>query len=333
MKPANPRDIAWQPSAALSMLKQRAGLLERIRSFFRARNVLEVETPVLSAAGTPSPVLESFRALYGGPGVSQARNLYLHTSPEFAMKRLVAAGSGSIYQICKVFRNGEAGKLHNPEFTLLEWYRVGFNDTRLMDEVESFMRNMIGQQGQPAKYDRIAYRELFQRYAGVDGLEATVADLQECLRSRGLGCPAGLAATDLDGWRDLVLSEVIVPQLVDEVLFVYDYPASQAALARLRPGLPSVAQRFELYWRGLELANGFCELTSAREQSQRFTLENQQRHEQGLSDVDLDSRFLAALQSGLPDCSGVAVGVDRLLMVATGKDDIRDVLAFPIDRA
>ncbi len=333
MKPDKARDLPWQPCAALSMLQQRADLLDRIRRFFRARNVLEVETPVLSAAGTPSPVLESFRALYRGPGVSRARTLYLHTSPEFAMKRLLAAGSGSIYQICKVFRNGEAGKLHNPEFTLLEWYRVGFDDIRLMDEVESFMRNMIAQEDQPAKYARVAYRELFQRYAGVDGLEATVGDLQACLRSRNIGCPAGLAATDSDGWRDLVLSEVIVPQLVDEVLFVYDYPASQAALARLRPGLPAVAQRFELYWRGLELANGFYELTSAREQSQRFAREKQQRREQELPDVDLDTRFLAALQSGLPDCSGVAVGVDRLLMVAAGKDDIRDVLAFPIDRA
>lgn len=333
MKPDKAHDIAWQPCAALSMLKRRARLLDRIRSFFRARDVLEVETPVLSAAGTPSPVLESFRALYRGPGVSRARTLYLHTSPEFAMKRLLAAGSGSVYQICKVFRNGEAGTLHNPEFTLLEWYRVGFNDIRLMDEVESFMRNMIAQEDQPAKYARVAYRELFQRYAGVDGLEATVADLQACLRSRNVGYPAGLAATDSDGWRDLVLSEVIVPQLVDEVLFVYDYPASQAALARLRPGSPAVAQRFELYWRGLELANGFYELTSAREQSQRFAREKQQRREQALPDVDLDTRFLAALESGLPDCSGVAVGVDRLLMVVAGKDDIRDVLAFPIDRA
>jgi lysyl-tRNA synthetase class 2 len=333
MKLDEARDIAWQPCAALSMLTERAGLLDRMRGFFRVREVLEVETPVLSAAGTPSPMLESFRASYRGPGVPGGRNLYLHTSPEFAMKRLLAAGSGSIYQICKVFRNGEAGTLHNPEFTLLEWYRVGFDATQLMDEVEAFMRDMLARQAQPAEYGRLAYRELFQRYAGVDGLEATVADLQACLRSRDIGCPAGLAATDLDGWRDLVLSEVIVPQLVDEVLFVYDYPASQAALARLRPGSPSVAQRFELYWRGLELANGFCELTSAREQSQRFTLEEQQRRERGLPAVDVDSRFLAALQSGLPDCSGVAVGVDRLLMVATGKDDIRDVLAFPIDRA
>ena len=333
MKRDQAGDIPWQPCATFAVLKQRAGLLDQIRSFFRARDVLEVDTPVLSAAGTPSPVLENFRAVYRGPGVSQARTLYLHTSPEFAMKRLLAAGSGSIYQICKVFRNGEAGRLHNPEFTLLEWYRVGFDDHQLMDEVESFMRHMIPQAHQPGEYHRVAYRELFQRYAGVDGLAATAVDLRDCLRSRSLGCPAGLATTDLDGWRDLVLSEVIPPQLVDDVLFVYDYPASQAALARLRPGAPAVAQRFELYWRGLELANGFYELTSAREQSRRFALERQQRRERKLPDVDLDARFLAALRAGLPDCCGVAVGVDRLLMVAAGKDDIRDVLAFPFDRA
>lgn len=323
----------WRPRASLEALEQRARLLDRIRHFFRQRDVLEVETPILSQAGIPSPALESFTTRYRGPALPGPTDLYLHTSPEFPMKRLLAAGCGSIFQICKVFRNGEAGRLHNPEFTMLEWYRTGFDEFRLMDEVESLLHEVLPDGVDLPRIERISYRRLFQTCAGVDGLTATVTDLQTCLGIRGIEFSTAVEGQGLDGWRDLVLTRVILPVLNDRVLFVYDYPETQAALARLREGTPPVARRFELFWRGIELANGFRELTDAAEQSRRFAVEQQQRRMQELPDVALDARLVAALQAGLPDCSGVAIGVDRLLMIVTGRNDIRDVLAFPVDRA
>ncbi len=320
----------WQPAAEPDILRLRARLLARLRTFFAEQGVLEVDTPALSAAATPSPALASFETCYHGPGGK--RRLYLHTSPEFPMKRLLAAGSGPIYQVCKVFRDGEAGRLHNPEFTLLEWYRPGFGATELMAETEALLRHLLaGIRSLPA-FRSITYRELFRRFAGVDGLEATVAELRQALAGRGIEPPAGLPEDDPDPWRDLVLTTLVEPCL-EGAWFVCDYPASQAALARLRSDDPAVAERFELYLDGVELANGFVELGDAVEQRARFEAENAARSAAGLPEMPLDERLLAALEAGLPDCAGIALGFDRLLMYAAGRADIREVLAFPFERA
>lgn len=324
----------WQPSATLDTLRLRARLLARVRHFFAVRDVLEVETPALSAAATPAPHLASFALDYRGPHAPADGRLYLHTSPEYPMKRLLAVGSGSIFQFCRVFRDGEAGARHNPEFTLLEWYRVGFGLDRLVDEVECLLRSVLaGVRALPAA-ERCSYRELFQRYAGVDGLTADMADLRACLERHGHRPPAGMtdANDSLDGWRDLVLTHVIEPQLRG-LVFVRDYPASQAALARVIEGTPPVAARFECYLDGVELANGFHELADAAEQRRRFTAENRERSAAGLPELPLDERLLAALNAGFPDCSGVALGFDRLVMCAIGTRRIEDVLAFDIARA
>lgn len=324
----------WQPSATLEVLRLRARLLARIRHFFAVRGVLEVETPTLSAAATTAPHLASFSVDYRGPQAPAGGRLYLHTSPEFPMKRLLAAGSGSIYQLCRVYRDGELGARHNPEFTLLEWYRVGFGLDRLIDEVEALLRSVLaGVRSLPAA-ERLSYRELFLRYAGVDGLTADAAALRACLEAQGHRPPAGMGDAEywLDAWRDLVLTHVIEPQLRG-LVFVRDYPASQAALARVVDGAPPVAARFECYLDGVELANGFHELADADEQQRRFAAENRARSAAGLPQQPPDARLLAALQAGLPECSGVALGFDRLVMRASGAQRIEDVLAFDLARA
>lgn len=249
------------------------------------------------------------------------------------MKRLLAAGSGSIYQICKVFRSGEAGRLHNPEFTLIEWYRVGFSYHALMDEVAAFLAETLADIRAVEPPERLSYREAFLRYAAVDPHAAAAAELAGAARAHGVAV-SGLAATDRDAWRDLLLTHVVEPRLGrGRPTFLCDYPASAAALARLRPGTPPVAERFELYWEGVELANGFQELTDAREQRLRFERDRRQRRERGLPDVPHDERLLAAMEYGLPDCSGVALGFDRLVMLAARANAIADVIAFPSERA
>lgn len=329
----------WQPSATWEVLRLRARLLTRVRHFFDARGVLEVETPALSAAATPAPHLNSLGVDYHGPHGPAGGRLYLHTSPEYPMKRLLAAGSGSLYQICRVFRDGEAGMRHNPEFTLLEWYRVGFGLDRLMDEVEQLLRSVLAGVREVPVAEYLSYRDLFLRYAGVDGLTADAATLRACYEERGHHAPAGMSDASngdapgaLDQWRDLVLTHVIEPQL-GGLVFVYGYPASQAALARIDSGPPPTAARFECYLDGVELANGFHELANADEQRCRFEAENGSRMQRGLQPMPLDERLLAALQSGLPDCSGVALGFDRMMMYASGARRIEEVLAFPIANA
>jgi len=322
----------WQPTATLDTLRLRARLLARVRQFFAQRGVLEVETAMLSAAATPAPHLDSFTVDYRGPHAPPSGRLYLHTSPEFPMKRLLAAGSGSIYQLCRVFRDGEAGARHNPEFTLLEWYRVGFELPRLIDEVERLLRSVLaGLRELPAAV-HYPYRELFMKYAGVDGLLAGADELRVCLEQEGHHPPAELGADDVDAWRDLVLTHIIEPQLTG-LVFVTDYPVSSAALARIIPDTPPVAARFECYLDGLELANGFHELSDAAEQRQRFEQENAVRAAMGQARMPLDEHLLAALRNGLPDCSGVALGFDRLMLCATGAKRIEDVLAFGLGRA
>lgn len=314
----------WRPTASLPALRARAALLGGIRSFFSRRDVLEVETPQLSGAAATDPALESF----GVPVTGAPR--FLHTSPEFPMKRLLCAGSGDIYQIARVFRAGEAGRLHNPEFTLLEWYRTGFNGARLMDEVEALVRELAGGDD-PGPAGSFTYTEVFSRHVGLDPMRADEGELAACAAAHGIDLTGSL---DRDGWLDLLMSRLVVPALPSEQLtFICDYPASQAALARVRPGMPPVAERFELYWGSMELANGFHELNDATEQAARFRRDLALRRTRGLPPVPVDERLLGALESGLPDCAGVALGLDRLLMCLTGASHIREVLAFPWEKA
>ena len=310
----------WQPAADIDALRARAGLLARIREFFANRNVLEVDTPLLCSSGVTDPAIEPL-VVERGASVREAR--YLQTSPEYALKRLLAAGSGPIYQLGKAFRDGEAGPRHNPEFTLLEWYRPGMDHHQLMAEVAELVVFCLGER--PVEY--VSYRDLFLGELDLDPLTASIDQLQAHARaSLDLGALSG----DRDMWLDLLMSHLVEPRLAERGLcFVYNYPASQAALARIEEvDGQLVGQRFELYVDGLEIANGYCELTDALEQRQRFVADNERRREYGLAERPLDELLLAALQAGMPECAGVALGVDRLLMLATGNRDIRQVLAF-----
>ncbi|MDD3517301.1 MAG: EF-P lysine aminoacylase EpmA [Chromatiales bacterium] len=314
----------WRPGAERALLERRARMLIGIRAFFSERGVLEVETPILSAAGATDPQLASFRLdTPDGPR-------WLHTSPEFPMKRLLAAGSGDIYQLCRVFRAGEAGVRHNPEFTLLEWYRQGFSVRQLMDELEALVQRLAAER-LDGPTEHVSYRDAFLRHAGFDPLDADVTDCRAHATRLQLGFDGEL---DRDGWLDLILSLAVAPRFPpDRLTFLYDYPASQAALARIRPDDPRVAVRFELFWGELELANGFHELADAAEQRHRFEVDNARRRSEGLSEVAIDERLLAALAHGLPDCSGVALGVDRLFQRISGKTSIGEVMAFDWSRA
>ena len=289
---------------------------------------MEVETPVLSTAAITDPHIESFATRYTGPGHAPGTMLYLHTSPEFPMKRLLAAGSGPIYQLGKVFRQGEAGRRHNPEFTLLEWYRPGFDHHALMDEVAALAAPLLGLEGRCV--EKLSYQEAFLRHAAIDPLAASPDELKAC--ARGLGISGFDDESERNVWLDLILTHAVEPQLGrDGLCFIHDYPASQAALARLNPAKPQLAERFELYYRGVELANGFHELADAGEQRKRFVAELEARKEQGLDMVPLDERLLAALEAGFPPCAGVALGVDRLVMLALGAESLAEVMAFTID--
>ena len=322
--------MEWRPSAELDALRLRAGVLASIRAFFAERGVMEVETPLLSQATSTAPYLESFKTVYRAPGEDAGKTLYLQSSPEFAMKRLLAAGSGAIYQICKAFRNGEAGRLHNPEFSLLEWYRPGFDLDALMDEVEALLLRLLPSQSTL----RLSYAEVFERYLGLDPHRATVQALRDCFRRRQGAEPAGVKAEDRDAWLNLLLTHYIEPQLAAHgLVFIFDYPASQAMLARIRPGSPPLAERFEVYLQGVELANGFHELGDSAEQRRRFEADRSSRREAGLEDIAIDERLLAALAAGLPACSGVALGLDRLIMLVGSSHQLDEVISFPVDRA
>ena len=311
----------WRPRATLPVLRERARLLARIRAFFDERGLWEAQTQILDDGATTDPHIQSLSTRVRGP--DGVRTRYLHTSPEFQMKRLLAAGSGPIYQIATVFRDEEAGARHLPEFTLLEWYRPGWDHHRLMDEVDEFLQVVAG--APPAR--RCTYARAFQEHVGVDPHCATDAALREAAARHCGDVPAALARDEL---LDLLMGVAIEPRLGrDAPLLVYDYPASQAALARIRPGAVPVAERFELYWRGLELANGFHELTDADEQERRFLEDRRRRRAVGLPDVPHDQRLVEALRAGLPPCSGVALGVDRLLMICLDLADIAETVAFP----
>jgi elongation factor P--(R)-beta-lysine ligase len=318
-------EAAWRPTAAVPAVRRRAQALRQAREFFHARGVLEVETPALINAAVSDVNLGSARVELAGQGT-----LFLHTSPEYAMKRLLAAGSGDIYQICRVYRGAERGRQHNPEFTMLEWYRLGFSLDDLMDEVAALVRELSGL---ALPVEKISYREAVGQHAGFDPLEAPDRELQLAAQALGLDQRQAIVA-GRDELLDLIVGARVGPALgVDRLTFVHRYPASQAALARLDAADPRVALRFELYCRGMELANGYHELSDAAEQRRRFAADQEGRRQRGLPVNSLDPHLLAALDAGLPDCAGVALGFDRVLMLALGADRIDDVLAFPVERA
>ncbi|QFU77545.1 EF-P lysine aminoacylase GenX [Halioglobus maricola] len=304
----------------LALLRARATLYQRIRDFFQHREVLEVETPLLCSSGVTDPSIEP---LIVERGQSLAAPRYLQTSPEYAMKRLLSEGSGAIYQIARAFRDGEAGARHNPEFSMLEWYRPGFDHHALMAEVAELLQCCLGKR----EVHFFSYRALFIETLDIDPFTAnTVALAQRAREAMDVGGLSG----DRDMWLDLLMSHLVEPQLAQRgICFVYDYPASQAALARIgsSAGL-EVGHRFEAYVDGVELANGYWELSDPVEQRQRFNADNARRREYGLAERPLDEHLLAALESGLPDCAGVALGLDRLLMLVCGERDIRNVLAL-----
>jgi lysyl-tRNA synthetase class 2 len=322
----------WRPTASLDTLKLRASLLAVARRHFAERGVLEVETPALTTAGVTDVHLDS--VLASAPAARWRG--YLATSPEYPMKRLLAAGSGDVFQICHVFRDGERGRMHNPEFTMIEWYRVGFDVGVLMNDVETLLGAMLAPHRSPGAWRpamRLSYREAMRRHSGIDAFDDPISKIRAVLQERGVTPPAGLG-DERDPWLDLVMSTLVGPQLGRGALcFVHDYPASQAALARQRSTEPPTAERFEAYFDGIELANGFHELADPAEQRARFQADQAARRGAGRESPAIDERLLAALEAGLPDCSGVALGFDRVVMLACGAKSIDEVIAFPADRA
>jgi elongation factor P--(R)-beta-lysine ligase len=320
--------IEWKPNADIRTLQLRASLLEVARNYFRTSGVMEVETPVLAHATVTNVHLQSLRTRIAGQG-----EFYLQTSPEYAMKRLLATGAGDIYQIARVFRDGERGALHNPEFTLIEWYRRGFDSMALMRDAAQLLEQMLAPHRALRAPDWLTYSEAMSQHAGVDAASASIEEFKACLASHRVSLPRGMAG-DRDAYLDLILSTVVSPQLGRGGLtFLHEYPASQAALARLKSSDPTVAERFEIYLEGIELANGFHELANAAEQRARFEADLKLRRARALHSPPLDERLLQALGFGLPDCSGIALGFDRVVMLAAGADKIDHVLAFSVERA
>ena len=324
-------DAAWTPSASRDALRLRAWVNRLVREFFHARGVLEVETPVLSIAGNTDPNIASFHLEFSGRTDGAPRTRWLRTSPEFALKRLLAAGVGDCYELGRVFRDGEAGGRHNPEFTMLEWYRVGWDHLRLIGETAELVRAALAMVGRDATLRVVRYRDLYRDALGLDPFEAGEGELRDALRIEI--DPAGLTRDD---WLDLLMTHRLQPAFdPGELLAITDYPASQCALARLRDdgdGHP-VAERFELYLGPVELANGYHELRDAAEQGARFSRDGDVRRSRNDAVPPTDVRLLAALEAGLPACAGVALGVDRLLMALLETRRIADVLAFDFARA
>ncbi|HEV2606540.1 MAG TPA: EF-P lysine aminoacylase EpmA [Xanthomonadaceae bacterium] len=320
----------WRPSADLPALRMRADLYALIRKFFAARGVLEVETPILSQAGNTDPNIASFRTQFSGHVDAGPRERWMRTSPEFPLKRLLAAGIGDCYELGRVFRNGEAGGRHNPEFTMLEWYRVGWDHRRLMRETSELVCAGLALVDRAAHVRETSYRALFVDTLGIDPMGDDEAVLHAALDDIRID-PSGLQRDD---WLDLLLTHRIQPAFQrDELLLVHDYPASQCALAKIRADDPPVAERFEMYLGPVELANGYHELTDAAEQRARFERDHSLRVQRGDPLPPLDERLLAALGHGLPNCAGVAMGVDRLLGAMLGTDTIAATVSFPFDRA
>lgn len=323
-------DIAgWQPTAPIANLLKRAKIVNEIRHFFADRGVLEVETPTMSQATVTDVHLRAFETQFTGPGAAQGITLYLMTSPEYHMKRLLAAGSGPIYQMGRSYRNEEAGRYHNPEFTMLEWYRPHYDMYRLINEVDDLLQQTLEYESA----ESLSYQQAFLRYLDIDPLTAEKDKLREVAAKLDV---SNIADTEED--RDTILQLLFMvgvePHIgLEKPTFIYHFPASQASLAEISSEDHRVAERFEVYYKGVELANGFRELTDAAEQRQRFERDNRKRAAMGLPEQPIDENLLAALEHGFPECAGVALGIDRLIMLALGAERISDVIAFPVDRA
>jgi lysyl-tRNA synthetase class 2 len=338
MPPRSHEPPDWRPTADLTVLEDRAAILATTRRFFEERGYWEVETPLLSADVCVDAWIDPIAVPDPrDPG----RRLFLQTSPEFAMKRLLCAGADSIYQITRSFRRGESGPRHNIEFTIVEWYRVGDSLQDQMTLTEDLVRSVaacdvgIAARELPSTgFPRLTYEEAFTAATGEGVLDKSGPELRRLADAHGLAAPSSLTDADLDGWRNLLLAELVEPMLAREpALFLHDYPASQAALAEIRRGPPDVAQRFELYLGGVEICNGYYELTDPEELHRRMRRHNEVRVASGESPLPAESRLIEAMHSGLPACSGTALGFDRLAMWRLGHNRIQDVIAFPIDRS
>ncbi len=315
----------WRPGASWPVLAARAALLAAARSWFATRDITEVETPVLAASGVTDANIESVRAsLAATPG----RGWYLHTSPEYCMKRLLAAGAPDIYQICHVFRDGERGSQHQPEFTMIEWYRHGFGLSEIVEDTLSLLATLLAPDRGVLGRATVRYRQAFRDATGIDPLAAETGELLAAAKRAGA---EGLGEGDREACLDLLMGTRVAPSLGgDSLTAVTHYPAAQAALARIDPDDPALALRFEVFLDGRELANGFVELRDAEEQRARFEADRAERRRRGLPDQRCDESLLAALAHGLPPVAGVAVGFDRVVMAATGARDIREVQSFSL---
>ncbi len=300
----------------LQVLKKRAWLLKQIRSYFDTHRILEVETPLLSSSTNTDPNIQSVKAQVSG------RIAFLQTSPEFSMKRLLSQGCGSIFQICHAFRDEEEGRLHSPEFSLLEWYSQGFDYKQLMQQLEDLLIYLTPDMSPMA---RVSYFDCFQNELQLDLATASTGDCRDCVHQQSMGID--VTTLNRDQCLDLLISQVIAPQFKG-FTFVYDYPASQASLAKIKQGNPQIAERFELFFNDMELANGFSELTDHEEQRARFEMDNKTRIETGIEAYPIDENLIDALENGMPECAGVALGLDRLLMVLMNKQSISDVMVL-----
>lgn len=337
---ATPAADDWRPTASPAVLRQRAVLLRETRAFFDGEGYFEVETPLLSQDVCVDVWLDPFLVPAAGARSEPVR--FLQTSPEFGMKRLLAAGAQSIYQVTRSFRQGETGARHNPEFTIVEWYDVGSTLTEQMDVVERLVQRLCAAADAAAavlprpaaSFRRLSYDAAFREFAGQSILALPTSELPELAQRHRIAIPASLRLDDRDGWLNLLLAAVVEPALARlGGVMLYDYPASQAALARVRGKSPPVAERFELYLDGIEICNGYHELTDPVELRRRMRHQADLRRAAGLSHLPVESRLLSAMQSGLPDCSGVALGFDRLAMWRLGLGELKDVLTFPFERA
>jgi lysyl-tRNA synthetase class 2 len=324
--------MSWQPTLTWEYAQKRAQILKKVRQFFDERNVIEVETPALSQGTVTDVHLDSITCRYNfltDSSSEQSTNLYLQTSPEFHMKRLLASGYGCIFQIAKAFRHEEAGRFHNPEFTLLEWYRLGFDHFTLMNEVAELLTTVL-ECNVPVQ---VTYQDLFIELVGLDPLTATRVQLISVIESNGKLSDWLSVEQDNDILLQFIFSELIEPNIGnDSPCFVYNFPSSQASLAKISPEDARVAERFECYFRGVELVNGFNELTEPDTQLVRFQKDNLQRKSLSLQEQPIEQNFISALSKGLPACAGVALGIDRLIMLALKTNHIEKVISFPVAR-
>lgn len=321
----------WKPACHLQQLHSRAKMLAKIRTFFARRKVIEVETPLLCHATATDPQLAFFSSVYCR--TPHKKQMYLQSSPEFAMKRLLAAGSGSIYQICKAFRNGEFGHFHNPEFSILEWYRVNYSLRQLMAETIELLRYILV--GHDLTHcTELSYQQLFKTVTGLNAFVFCPTSYKAYAKHHKLTDAIDICENNHAAWLDFIFSHRIQPSLAQYPLcIIHSYPALQPSLARTNVDNPLIVDRFEVFIKGIEIGNGFLELADSQEQEMRFDRDNKARTQQGLATMKKDNYLLAALSDGLPECSGIALGLDRLLMIMVGAESLQEVIAFPVDRA